>query len=247
MKDHKDLLEAYDDALFALLMENVTKQEGKRLLEENRRLREDPASAVPEATIRRGIRAIDHALLRRDLAVFGRGAMKVVNHAAMFVLIVTAFIVTAFAASPQFRADTMNFLLEITERGTSIIFPDTGSGSGSSTSSDELPFTVGWMPEGYTLVESVRNGPTAWAVYKNSEGTAIQIDLVLLTGGSLLLDTEDADVVYTEVNELQAMVISKGNKILIAIIDESREIVLTVDARDVAKTDLLHVAEEIVF
>lgn len=45
---HEQLLENYEDALFSLFMERVAEEEGKRLLEENERLKHNPDAAVPK-------------------------------------------------------------------------------------------------------------------------------------------------------------------------------------------------------
>lgn len=48
MTRHERLLEEYEDAYFALLMEEVAKQEGERLEALNETLQSDPEAAVPE-------------------------------------------------------------------------------------------------------------------------------------------------------------------------------------------------------
>ena len=49
MNRRDELRERYEDALFAFLMEDVIETEGKKMLEENERLKQDPLAAVPEA------------------------------------------------------------------------------------------------------------------------------------------------------------------------------------------------------
>ena len=47
MTRREELQEAYEDAMFALLMDYVAESEGKKALEENRALQEDPDAEVP--------------------------------------------------------------------------------------------------------------------------------------------------------------------------------------------------------
>lgn len=47
MTKHEKLQEQYEDALFALLMEEFAVEEGKSALEENERLKRDPTFDVP--------------------------------------------------------------------------------------------------------------------------------------------------------------------------------------------------------
>ena len=48
MTRHERLLENYEDAYFALLMEDVAQMEGARLDQLNMELQNDPHAAVPE-------------------------------------------------------------------------------------------------------------------------------------------------------------------------------------------------------
>ena len=48
MRRYEQLLEDYEDAYFALLMDQVAKQEGERLEQQNQELIEDPNFEVPE-------------------------------------------------------------------------------------------------------------------------------------------------------------------------------------------------------
>ena len=58
MKKHERLLEEYEDAYFALLMEEVAKKEGERLEALNEALQSDPEAAVPESLDRRCMETI---------------------------------------------------------------------------------------------------------------------------------------------------------------------------------------------
>lgn len=48
MKHQDELIEQYDDATFAILMEQVIQAEGTWAMEENERLKQDPAATVPK-------------------------------------------------------------------------------------------------------------------------------------------------------------------------------------------------------
>ena len=48
MNRKEQLQEQYEDALFALLMDDMMEEEGRQLLEENERLKQEPSAAVPE-------------------------------------------------------------------------------------------------------------------------------------------------------------------------------------------------------
>ena len=47
MTKREQLIEQYEDALFALLMDSVAEEEGKKAIELNERLKADPEAEVP--------------------------------------------------------------------------------------------------------------------------------------------------------------------------------------------------------
>lgn len=52
--DHREKLrDRYEDALFALLMDEIAEKEGALAREENEQLKNDPTAAVPEDVDRR--------------------------------------------------------------------------------------------------------------------------------------------------------------------------------------------------
>lgn len=252
MKNRNQLMEDYEDIKFALLMESVAQQQGEVLLEENERLKNDPNFAVPEESTRRNLRLIRHTFLRQELAGVGRAAMKVLNKVAMFVLIATAFFTTAFAAFPQFRADTLNLLLEVFEDRTTISFK--GNGDVSEKTSEEFPFTVGWVPEGYSLAQNQVGKTLAWVRYEDGSGNELTVCLDYnMTGSSIDIDTENAVVQNTEINGRSAMIVSKeselwdGTRVNLVIMDAVQKMVVSITAYGLSEQDVLHIAEKIVF
>ena len=65
MNRRDELRERYEDALFAFLMEDVIETEGKKMLEENERLKQDPLAAVPEAVDYRCIQTIKRGFAKQ--------------------------------------------------------------------------------------------------------------------------------------------------------------------------------------
>lgn len=80
------LMERYEDALFALLMNEVAEAEGRKALEENQRLCDSGEMVIPEAVHRRCLRTIARKTAQKDVRRFGRtlskAASKVGHHSA---------------------------------------------------------------------------------------------------------------------------------------------------------------------
>ena len=65
MTNREQLIEQYEDARFALLMEELAEEEGAELLRLNDALLTDPAAAVPKGAERRGEQLIGAAFAKR--------------------------------------------------------------------------------------------------------------------------------------------------------------------------------------
>ena len=61
MDENERLYERYEDAVFALLMDRVAEENGKKLLQQNEELLADPDVAVPETLSTRCLRTIEKA------------------------------------------------------------------------------------------------------------------------------------------------------------------------------------------
>lgn len=112
MTRREELQEAYEDAMFALLMDYVAESEGEKALEENRVLQEDPDAEVPQEVRRACLKEIHRAFRKKSARSVGRITMKVINKVALVALLGTLLFSTAFAISPEFRVGTLNMLID---------------------------------------------------------------------------------------------------------------------------------------
>lgn len=67
MKTREQLQEEYGDALFALLMYDLAAEEGRRALEENERLQNDPNAEVPKDVQQRDLQLINRIFFKKKL------------------------------------------------------------------------------------------------------------------------------------------------------------------------------------
>ena len=68
MTNREKLQDQYEDALFALLMDDLAWREGVRLLEENERLKNDPDAKIREEVIIRCRRTINREFAKKNAA-----------------------------------------------------------------------------------------------------------------------------------------------------------------------------------
>lgn len=221
MRRHEQLLEDYEDAYFALLMEEVAKQEGERLERLNQQLLDDPDFAVPETINRKCLKTIEKCFARQRRQTNVRSVTRALRVVAIIAAITVIVFTTVFAVSEDFRVATKNLLISVNERYTEFIMETNIQSTNSSQSSrkeDSVLFDrleIGWLPEGFQLC---KNHYDRWAYYENEDGEWIQI----LTGDEntvVQLDTENADVMNATIHGLPTVVVEKDDQITLFLTD----------------------------
>lgn len=229
MRRYEQLLEDFEDAYFALLMDKVAKQEGERLEQLNQELIENPDFEVPETTDQKCLRTIKQCFARQQRRTALRRATRILHFAAIVVAVSVLLFTTAFAVSEDFRVATRNLLITVNERYTDFRMKIEDSSDNSSQASVSGQFSngveddsyfnhlvVGWIPEGFQLV---RNEYNDWVLYQNGDGEWIQI-LFADDQTAVQLDTEDAEILNSNISDLPAVIIDKNGRTSILLTDE---------------------------
>ena len=113
MNRRDELRDRYEDALFAMLMDEIAEKEAAMAQEENERLKDDPAAAVPEDVDRRCLQTISRYFTkqkRRDYTV------KALKYALLAVGLAVIMFTMAFASSENVRVNTMNLIYKSVRR-----------------------------------------------------------------------------------------------------------------------------------
>ena len=243
------LREQYEDALFALIMEEAAEAEGQKALEENRQLRDSGELAIPDGLRQRCHRAIAKGFAGQELRRVGRGVSRVVTKVALVALVGMLLLTTVFAASEDFRVKTLNLALEIFEDHTEITLTPDESIIASSVDSVVPQLTAGWVPDGFALVEEGENSAMAWKEFQNEEaGTQISITVFNLRTGRMSVDTEDAEMLPVQINGADAFIINDTEDEIIQIIwqeDAASEWLIYVVGMGVSEEMLMKTAESI--
>lgn len=242
------LREQYEDALFALIMEESAEAEGQKALEENRRLRDSGELAIPDGLRQRCHRAIAKGFAGQELRRVGRGVSRVVTKVALVALVGMLLFTTVFAASEDFRVKTLNLALEIFEDHTEItLTPDDSIANSAGNTAPQL--TAGWLPDGFALVEEGENSAMAWKNFQNEEaGAQISITAWNLRTGGMNFDTEDAEMLPIQINGADAFLINDTEDEIIQIIwqeDAASEWLIYVVGMGVSEETLMKTAESI--
>ena len=175
MTRHERLLENYEDAYFALLMEDVAQMENARLDRFNTELQNDPHAAVPEELTKRCLKTINahFSNMRRSSSL--RIVKKAINLAAILIAISTLLFTSAFAISDEFRTATLNLVITANEKYTQLKMrqEDPPQESGNTMVTDSNNFfkniRLAWLPDGYEYLSGEYDYQAIFAtVYKGN-------------------------------------------------------------------------------
>ncbi len=96
MYRNSQLLENYEDALFAVLMDGLAEDEGKLLIEECQELQNDPSAVVPRHIDAAARKTIRKAFAARNRKRFLDAVRESMNGVPVILLACSALVVAAF-------------------------------------------------------------------------------------------------------------------------------------------------------
>nr|WP_325214040.1 DUF4367 domain-containing protein [uncultured Oscillibacter sp.] len=233
MTEHERLLEEFEDARFALLMEGVARKEGERLEALNEMLQENPEAAVPERVDKRCLDAIDRHFARERRWAGLRKTGRVLRLAAVVMAISVLLFTSAFALSEDFRVATLNLMLTVTEKYTQFdIKGSDGNDRGASPSHSAASTQyfqnaeIGWIPEGFVCVESV---PNILAKFENEQGDSFSVSIIS-GNANVNVDTEDPESVENIfINGNEGLCVVKYGEVSITLADLENYLYIEVD------------------
>lgn len=233
MTEHERLLEEFDDAYFALLMEGVARKEGEQLEALNEMLQDNPEAAVPERVDKRCLETIDRHFAREHRKIGLRKTGKVLRLAAIIMGISMLLFTTAFAVSEEFRVATLNLVRTITEEYTQLDIRELNGGRSQRTHDPKSGFEyfhnidIQWLPEDFAYTEGEYD---RYANFEKENGEWIKI-LIYDGHGSLNVDTENADSVENiTINGNEGLCIFKDDYIHVVTTDLKNNIYIDVIA-----------------
>lgn len=238
MTRREKLQERYEDALFALMMEEVATLEGKKALEENERLKNDPDEAVPEEVSRRCRKTIRRQFAKRGAATAGRVTVKAFSRIALVAGICAMMFTAAFAASETVRIKTMNLVVQFFDESTDFYFA-------SQIPSNIYTVMADWLPDGYTLESRQEDAASSTYCYQKAENEYIYIIYTRSDGTRISVDTENAKTQNIEINGTQAMLVEKDNERQIVWSTSDKTAFIHLIANNMDGADLIHIAEQL--
>lgn len=240
MDRREELQDRYEDALFALLMDDMAVDEGKKALEENERLKNDPAAEVPEDVDKRCRKTIRRRFTQLRLRAVGQVTGKALCMMAMVLGVASFLFVGAFAASSTVRSTVLNLVVEVFPDSTSFFFTE-------EQPPDTLrQVTVGWVPEGFALVDEGHDDVRSWSVYQSNNGAFFQAMYEMGDGSTLNIDTEDIMLSgIVEIGGNEARLYEKEGLIQIIWCTPDKTAFLAIMGEYIDREDMVRIAKSI--
>lgn len=237
----KELLqEQYEDALFALLMDDIVTDEGEQALAEKEDLKNNLSTLIPDDLHQKCRRTIDRSFSNKRMKNTAHIFSKVVVRAAVIALIGMLLFTTAFAASPSFRAKALNFVIEVFDEGTAFRAADV------QKSIKDIDVKTNWLPDGCSLADEYQNDTTIWKQYQTQSGEKYEVNIrKLAEGDAVAFDTEDAIVENITIQNRSAMKVEKNNCVQVIWTQEDLGMVIEVYGENTEADTTIYFAENI--
>ena len=238
------LQEQYEDALFALLMDEVATEEGRRARQRNMELLEEPEAEVPDAVRERCMRSIRRGLAVQNMRKAGRTAGRVLNRVAVAVFVFVIFGTAAFAASESVRAGVLNFVIDTYDIKMTLNFEDE-----TDAAADVFPYEVyaRWLPDGFELTDEGHGEGSIWHRYScDDSNSSLYISAFLGKDNSLSIDNENTVSDFIEIGGNKGIVNEKDGYMQIAWGLQDLNVSLIIQAKSIEYDVLYKIAENIV-
>lgn len=237
MERREMLRQSYEDALLALLMEDIAESEGERFEREAAALPDTPAELD-----RRCLRAIRASRAGKRARRVARRAYNLVSKAAVAALIAVVLVTGAFAAFPQLEVGTKNMMIVVRDVATTLFFGE----EEQSLPEDTTGFLKGWtfpVPEEFELVDSDESVYSSYLHYSDGESELSLEVRLIMDGLSTSINTENAlSVDYITIHGMDAMLVCHEEVTMLVIVDAEHSLLISMYAEGMGKNSVLNIA-----
>ena len=252
MTRREKLLDEYEDSLFALIMDEFAEEEGKRLLEENERLKQDPNANIPIDTNKRCLRTISKTFARKRHQEVRTIFSKALKNVAVFVLAIIITYGTAYAAFSEVRVQTLNFLIAVSDVSTRLTLVSVGDSPNSISTDKKLlyGYRIPNLPDEFVLEDEEISRKSSWVQYidENDSNVGIVFSVTLGNGTVLNIDSEDAaSIQKVEIHGFDGLLIEKNDRIDVVWGDTDHDALISVFSNGMDRETVIFYAEAITY
>ncbi len=254
MAKGEKLIENYEDALFALMMDEVAYQEGQRLLMENEQLKQTPELQISADTNKKCLKTIKREFAKQQHQKMRRVAFGTFRNAAAFAMAAFILYGSAYAAFPEVRINTLNFLIETSDVATSLIL-NGGTGDWNDPAKEAktdsaagilMGYQLPTISEQFVIVGEGSNRVSAWIRYANEENATIYFSITNAAGTTKNVDTENAEnIEKIQIHGYEGLLVEKDERVNVTWGDTDHNNFVSVSCNGIDKNEVLDYAESI--
>lgn len=181
----KQLIEQYEDSLFAVVMNDLMQADGVKWDEESQRLAHDNLFSVPETLDKRCINAINHALAKKNRQKRILEAGRIISHVAIVFMVFFLSVAIPFCTASAFRQGVLDLLIEKFEKETYIRLEE--------VTDKKQDFGLSWLPPGFwEKTYTAGNDDYQIVRYEKETGEYIEYNEFYGEYANLTIDSEEA-------------------------------------------------------
>ena len=237
----ENLIEQYEDSLFAILMDEFAAQNGQLLIQENNRIKNDTEFEFPDGFTLRIEKALSDNFTKRKREENIKRAKSLLSKVAIIFVACGIVFTTLFSTVSAFREKVYKFIAVEEKSNTDIFVNEDDNVSINIPSNAYLPT---WLPDGYVL-KSYNNKDDEISAFFNNNSNVISY-YEYKNKPVLGIDTENADIVESvTVNDFDGILVIKGNVMSVTWSDNSRDKLIRIKTTDLDKETVLKIAESV--
>lgn len=234
MSHYDKKIEDYEDALFALLMDRLSEEEGEKYKLLNEQLKNDPQYKVPEEFSQCCYYTIKKEFSKMRRRTLEKAAVKLFQRASMLMVAFALLLTSALALSPSLRSYTANWILEIMYDHANISF------TSPNIVGEEME--VRWLPEGYSMVSKAEN---VWE-FQDANKNWCFLTVTAYNGSEIDIDTEDASLVENvQIGNLSGLYVEKESNNTLAYVIQDESCAIMIYSNNLDKDTLIKIAQNI--
>lgn len=243
----------HEEALFALLMDELMQTEGNAFLDENEYLKETIDADVMAKIDKRSMETIQEQFENKSSPSKLHKMKFLYRHTMAAVITVVCLFGLSYLTMPTVKAKTLNLLMDITDKATEQLIMTDSSGSDSSPNQeyaeDNFGYVFNYIPCGFYYESESQTKQCVVHKFKNDKGSSISIQIINGVGNVLSsVDTENVSLVENiSIDGGKGLLIEKNGKIQIAIVDLIRDISISIIGDGIEKSSMLAIAQNIEF
>ena len=240
-KHKQELIDQYDDAVFALMMDEYAEEEGARLLQEfEEAMASGTLPEIPTSLDQKCHQIIRHEFTKQKRKRQAKQVLRMARKVAVISLVVLGVSLTTVLSVDALRVPFLNYILEYNNEYIAINFSE----------NDPIPESYAnrladVLPESYKEVQrqELGNGVVV-SVYQDDNGNVVKYT-ANHADGEYRMDSQHSDYKEIRLKFWDAFIINKDG-ILLTWFDAEYQMVYSIYANNYTEDDLVKIAEQLI-